>query len=209
MATTRILRVHATDERLPGSGASVCGLYDVSPSAFGRATAGFLVRPVSDFGKHTEVYDGFDLVVQGRFGRGGMVTGGLNTGRTVIDDCVVVDSPQLQYCRNTLPFRGTNAVQSVWGLSVATRIAGQRGVSESARCSYSGKSRVPERRNCSLPRPQPVQLPVGDRRLHSDGVSRADRAEHDLRGPLDAGRRSPHKSISDSSGAAPGNAGCV
>jgi hypothetical protein len=95
------------DARLPGSGGySICGLYDLKPAAFGQASAGNLVAQASRYGRRTEVYNGMDVVFNARFGRGGMIAGGVNSGQTVFDNCAVVDSPQLQFCRNTLPFAG-------------------------------------------------------------------------------------------------------
>ena len=48
------------------------------------------------FGKQTEVYDGFDLAVSGRFAKEGMLQGGISTGRTVTDNCaVVLGDPQI------------------------------------------------------------------------------------------------------------------
>jgi len=38
------------------------------------------------------VYDGFDFTVNARFGRGGRFQGTLSTGRTVVDNCLLIDS---------------------------------------------------------------------------------------------------------------------
>src|SRR5207237_5027576 len=57
-----------TDARLPGGGGyQVCGLYDVNPTAFGQVNN--LVTRASQFGNQTEVYNGFDLVINARFGK--------------------------------------------------------------------------------------------------------------------------------------------
>ena len=80
------------DARLPGGGGNqICGLYDISPTKFGVVDN--LVTQASNFGKRTEIYNGVDVVLNARFGEGGVFTGGLNTGRTETN-CVVVDSPQ-------------------------------------------------------------------------------------------------------------------
>src|SRR5207253_7294934 len=82
------------DPRLPGGGGNqVCGLYDVKPAQFGQVSN--LVTPASDFGKQTEVYNGFDVVINARFGKGGALSGGVNTGQTVFDSCYQNDAPQL------------------------------------------------------------------------------------------------------------------
>jgi hypothetical protein len=69
---------------------------------------------MSNFGEQHEVYNGFELGFSARFGRGGLMTGGVSTGRTVIDNCVVVDSPQAarpDFCRVVDPWRGQTQVK--------------------------------------------------------------------------------------------------
>jgi hypothetical protein len=98
------------DARLPGGGGNqICGLYDVTPTKFGRIDN--LVTQASHYGKQTQVYNGVDVTISARFGRSGLLSGGLNTGRTVTDNCFVVDSPQLRFCKNTLPFAGQTQVK--------------------------------------------------------------------------------------------------
>ena len=76
------------------SGRQICGFYDVKPAAFGRTQN--IIALASNFGEQTEVYDGLDIGVQGRFGRGGIIMGGMNIGRTVQDNCAVANSnPQV------------------------------------------------------------------------------------------------------------------
>ena len=41
----------------------------------------------------SEVFDGVDVTLGARFGQGGQFQGGLATGRTVTDNCMVIDSP--------------------------------------------------------------------------------------------------------------------
>lgn len=81
------------DSRLPGGGGNqLCGLYDIKPTSFGQVDN--LVTQLSHYGKKKERYNGVDVTLNGRFGSGGQFSGGLSAGRTVIDACVVVDSPQ-------------------------------------------------------------------------------------------------------------------
>jgi hypothetical protein len=83
------------DARLPGGGGNqICGLYDVNPNKFGQVSN--LVEPASDLGVGavTRVYNGVDVTVNGRFGKGGQFSGGLNIGRTVWDDCALNALPQ-------------------------------------------------------------------------------------------------------------------
>jgi len=80
------------DSRLPGGGGNrFCGIYDVKPDAFGQVDN--LVTQSSHYGNQTEVFNGVDVTLKARFGPGGQFSGGLSTGRTVTDNCFVVDSP--------------------------------------------------------------------------------------------------------------------
>ena len=82
------------DSLLPGGGGNqICGLYDVKPAFFGRVDN--LVTQASNYGGQTQVYNGVDLTLNGRFGQGGQFSGGLSTGRTVIDNCYINDNPSL------------------------------------------------------------------------------------------------------------------
>jgi hypothetical protein len=80
-----------TDSRLGDtSGQRICGLYDVKPASFGRVTN--VVTQASNFGKQTEVYSGFDISLNSRFGQGGLLQGGVSTGTTVTDNCDIVQN---------------------------------------------------------------------------------------------------------------------
>src|SRR5207253_176317 len=101
------------DARLAGGGGyQVCGLYDVSPAKFGQVNT--LVTQGSNFGSWTQIYNGFDLGIRARFGRG-FLAGGVNTGQTVTNECetgpnagatnYVLGFPAgSRYCQVTLPF---------------------------------------------------------------------------------------------------------
>jgi hypothetical protein len=81
------------DSRLPGGGGyQVCGFYDVSPAKFGRVNN--LVVQASEFGEQTRVNDFFAVNIRTRFASGAQLGGGVDTGRSVSDNCFVVDSPQ-------------------------------------------------------------------------------------------------------------------
>ena len=84
-----------TDSRLPGGGGNrICGLYDVKPAFFGRVDN--LVTQASNFGDgQTQVYNGVDLTLSGRFAGGGQFSGGLSVGRTATDNCYINDNPSL------------------------------------------------------------------------------------------------------------------
>jgi hypothetical protein len=105
------------DSRLPnGGGYQICGLYDLKRSAFGAVNN--LVVQASNFGERTQVYNGFDVSINSRFGRGGLFAGGVNTGRTVIDNCQIIDSPQAgsitpnwQFCKTIEPWAGQTQIK--------------------------------------------------------------------------------------------------
>ena len=98
------------DSRLPGGGGhQVCGLHDVSLARFGRVNN--LITQASHFGEQTRVSDFFGATINGRFS-GVQIGGGLDTGRTVNDQCFTVDSPQqLLHCRQVIPFRGQTQIK--------------------------------------------------------------------------------------------------
>ena len=81
-----------TDSRLPGGGGNqFCGLYDVNPAKFGQVDN--LMTQASRFGNPTRVFNGVDVTLNARFAEGAQFSGGLSLGRTVTDNCIVVDSP--------------------------------------------------------------------------------------------------------------------
>ena len=89
-----------SDPRLPGGGGNQqCGFSDVSFAGLRRAPK-TLTRNEGTFGDRTEVYNGVEIGLNARFTNGATVQGGMATGRTVDDNCYVVDSPQQLYqCR--------------------------------------------------------------------------------------------------------------
>ena len=99
------------DSRLPGGGGyRVCGLYDLAPAKFGQVNN--LVTPASDFGQQTQVSDFFNVSLNTRFASGMRVGGGVDTGRSVTDNCFVVDSPQqLLNCHVVTPFKGQTQIK--------------------------------------------------------------------------------------------------
>ena len=117
-----------TDTRILGGGGNqICGLYDLSPTRFGQVSNSFV--PASNFGKQSQVYNGFDVGLNARFGKGGLLQGGVNTGQTVTNNCFVVDTPQQasasQFCKVTEPWAAQTQVKLSgtyplpWGSTVA------------------------------------------------------------------------------------------
>ena len=116
-----------TDSRLPGGGGNeICGFMDPGSAIFGVAPNN-LVTKASDFGSITDVYTGIDVSVSGRFQGGGVLQGGVSTGRERTDYCEVIGSasigsnastsagdlgetnvgtfPSLNYCESSPPFQ--------------------------------------------------------------------------------------------------------
>jgi hypothetical protein len=78
------------DSRLPnGGGYTVTGLYDVTPTKNGVANN--LVVQASNFGMVSEVYNGVDVTVNGRF-KNWHIGGGLSTGQDVTDVCDIISA---------------------------------------------------------------------------------------------------------------------
>jgi hypothetical protein len=98
------------DPRLPnGGGNQVCGMYDVNPAQFGRFLN--VVTPASQFGHQTLVNNFFSASINSRWSSL-RIGGGLDTGRSVSDDCFVVSSPQqLLYCHVVTPFSAQTQVK--------------------------------------------------------------------------------------------------
>ena len=94
-----------TDPRLPTSGERQCGFYDITPTKFGLVDN--LVTQASHYGDRSQVYNGVDVTLNGRFLSQVQFQGGLSVGRTVNDTCAVVDSPEVArdgYCNVAPPW---------------------------------------------------------------------------------------------------------
>jgi hypothetical protein len=76
-----------TDSRLPNSGQTVAGLFDQNSLPVARN----VVKDASQFGKQQLHWDGVDLTVDARLRNGLFVQGGVSTGRTMFDNCQIVD----------------------------------------------------------------------------------------------------------------------
>ncbi len=83
-----------SNQALPGGGGqSICGLYDVVPAKFGQSNS--LITLADEYGKHREVYNGVDVTMTARFGRGGFLQGGLSTGTTATNNCYQNELPNI------------------------------------------------------------------------------------------------------------------
>jgi hypothetical protein len=93
-----------SDPRLPGGGGYVVnGLYNVSVARAGQTDS--FTTWSRNFGEETSLYNGVLLNVSARLRNGLTVQGGVNSGKTVADNCAVRDAlpeinPVNPYCRN-------------------------------------------------------------------------------------------------------------
>jgi len=120
-----------SDPRLPnGGGYQVCGMFDVAPAKFGQVT-NLVTRAAPYFSEGADVTcdsvigiagrngaacgrsDFVSVSVNARLDSGFQLGGGVDTGRTVIDRCFVVDSPQeLLNCHIVAPFGAQTQIKA-------------------------------------------------------------------------------------------------
>jgi hypothetical protein len=98
------------DPRLPDGGGYPITLYTPTAAAAARAAQNYVTFE-TDFGKaRTNYWQGVDLTLRARVGRGLTVQGGTSTGHTVVDTCdtsVRIDSPDPRDCRTVEPYQTT------------------------------------------------------------------------------------------------------
>jgi hypothetical protein len=96
-----------------------------------------------EFGDDKEVYDGVDVSLSARMGRGIVLQGGTSTGRTLTDSCFVVDSPQsLLNCRVAPPFHTQVKLLGVyplpwWGIQTSASFQSLPGPQITASRTYT------------------------------------------------------------------------
>jgi hypothetical protein len=83
------------DPRIPNAGQTVTGLFDQTRAVANRN----VIKAASNFGNQYGHWDGVDVTVDARLQNGLLVQGGLSTGKTLSDNCDVVDDvpESLQY----------------------------------------------------------------------------------------------------------------
>ena len=136
------------DSRLPnGGGYEMCGLYDVDQAVFGRGLQAIQLE--SKFGDRKQAYDGFDITGQARLPRGINISGGMNMGRTRMNTCFVVDSPQaMRFCDVKPPFQPNLSFVGVmplpwYGISTAFTYRDYPGFQVSGTQQYRAAQIVP------------------------------------------------------------------
>jgi hypothetical protein len=78
------------DARLPnGGGYQICDLWDIKPAKFLTPPDNMVIKSDS-VGEVTEVYNGLDLTINARLPNRILLQGGLNSGRTVINNCAIM-----------------------------------------------------------------------------------------------------------------------
>ncbi len=77
------------------------------------AKRGLVNNIVESAPDNSRVFNGVDISVNGRFGRGGIANGSVSMGRTVTDTCMAWDPNQLRYCKVTPPFMAENLYKIV------------------------------------------------------------------------------------------------
>ena len=135
-----------TDPRLPGGGGNqVCGLYDVSPAKFGLVNN--LVSNPKPFHRKN-IYNGVDMAFNSRFGRGGLLYGGVSLGRKTVDRCGTPDDPA-QFCAFTVPnealsqFKISGSYPMPYGLQLSATYLNSPGIPITATYSLPNAAAVP------------------------------------------------------------------
>ena len=130
---TRYCITAPADARLPGGGGHQnCDLHDVAPARFGIVDNVRVKRP-----EFSEVYNGFDVLLNARFGRGGVFSGGVNSGRTVVNNCAAPDFPA-QFCETTngwanqAQVKFSGAYPLPWGLQASATFINIPGIARQA-----------------------------------------------------------------------------
>jgi hypothetical protein len=90
-----------TDSRLPLSGQTICGLYDVTAAARPLLSINRVVD-FADPSRRSQVFNGFDLTISARKDKL-LLAGGTGTGKTRTLNCETFDSPDLRFCDNSTP----------------------------------------------------------------------------------------------------------
>ena len=188
------------------SGTQLCGYYDINPAKFGQVVNEVTLD--TNFGEQRLEYDGVDVAMNARFGRGGLLNGGVSFGRTVTDSCFDVDAPGIvtvgvpagarspDSAEGLLPRgaamerRNAREVQRLVPPAVV-RLPGERRVSGSSGRCRRRERRVHECAGRALARAEPGRGAGGVRRA-------ADcRAADDVRESAHAGGFSSHEDPED------------
>jgi hypothetical protein len=78
----------STDPRLPNAGQTIGGIFDPNAIVAPRN----VIKAASQFGNQFAHWDGFDISVDTRLPGGLLVQGGVSSGRTMTDNCEIIDA---------------------------------------------------------------------------------------------------------------------
>ena len=78
-------------------------LYNLNPAKRGLSDNLITFAP-----GNSKVFNGVDLLINGRFGRGSLLSGGISMGRTVTDNCTADDPNARRFCHVAPPFMAGN-----------------------------------------------------------------------------------------------------
>jgi hypothetical protein len=117
------------NRNLPGGGGyQVCGMYDVSVAKFNQVDN--RVTQSSHYGQQKQINNFFNVTISTRLRSGVQFGGGVDTGRSLTDNCFVVDSPGVSTASLTAPTMAvtTNGVSNAFPTApqAATTISGKR-----------------------------------------------------------------------------------
>jgi hypothetical protein len=135
-----------TDSKLPGGGGYDVCYSDVSEAKYGqvdnvvvRATGATAIDNISNF---------FDAKINARFGDGGLIFGGISTGKTTIDECNHPDR-EPQYCKKSRSWAGNTQIKvggsyPVWaGLAASFTFQNISGIPQPATLTYTSAQIAP------------------------------------------------------------------
>jgi hypothetical protein len=88
---TKFTMTTPVDSRLPGGGGQTLTGFDLSAAGFATAQ-NVLATRAQNYGNQSEMYNGANFGVKGRFKNSLLVQGGIGTGRVVTDDCDIVSA---------------------------------------------------------------------------------------------------------------------
>lgn len=119
------------DQRLPNAGQTIGGIFDQNAIVAARN----VVKNAEAFGKQREHWDGVDLTVDARMRNGLFLQGGVATGKTMTDNCDIVDDvPELlivagvrtpaAYCRMETPYLPQYKAIASYTLPYGVRVSG-------------------------------------------------------------------------------------
>ena len=106
---TKYSVVAPTDARLGEavSGKTIDGFYDVTAAGLAKGAA-YQITQASNFGDAQDYFNGVDVGINARWGKGALLTGGVSVGRQVVDTCYANDRPDLTPQGFPVGFTSTN-----------------------------------------------------------------------------------------------------